>query len=142
MKDGRVNLIDTRKVVYDEEHATIYLNESKRLVETVWHGFANSEAYRSTVRFCLQVALGQKVLYWVSDRRNMKAIRPVDQEWTVQVIAPMFVRTSLRKVAVITSTDIFNQMATNAIHVKANDLITFDSRYFDDPASAYAWMGE
>lgn len=142
MKDSGTQSTDIRKVVYDEEHATIYLNKSKSLVEVVWHGFANSEAYRTTTSLCLQIALDQRVQFWISDRRNMRAVRPVDQEWTAQVIAPMFQKTDLRKVAIITSTDIFNQMATNAMHVRANEMITFDSRYFEDPASAYRWIEE
>ncbi len=113
------------------------------MVRTQWKGFANSEEYRQILNTYLQLVTEKKVLRWIGDNTNAKAIRPSDQEWTVQEWAPKFsAQGNVERMAVIVSKDIFNKMAVDNILLKAGIAVRFDTHYFDNEAAALAWVME
>ena len=129
--------------VFDKDYVTISYDPRQKLVKTTWHGFVNSREYREVLDFSLDFFKNNEVLYSFSDNRQMKAIRPVDQEYTNEHFLPEFFKVAtIKKSAVIISEDVFNRMATDSMLVKANDFIKFDMRYFDTEEEAMKWLKE
>jgi hypothetical protein len=127
--------------VLDKSYVTISYDPNLKLLKTVWKGFANSDEYRAVLDFSLEFFKNNEVFYSFSDNRQMKAIRPTDQEYTNENFLPTFFKIStIKKSAVIISEDVFNRMATDSMLVKANDFIKFDMRYFDTEKEAMNWL--
>jgi hypothetical protein len=129
--------------VFGKTYVTIAYDEDKKLLATVWHGFANSKEYREVLDFVLDFFHKHIVYYSFSDSRDMKAIHPADQQYTNDHFMPGFFKVeNLKKSAVIISEDIFNRMAVEAMTVKANEFIKFDMKYFSTKEMAMAWLME
>ncbi|WP_345161488.1 hypothetical protein [Nibribacter koreensis] len=116
--------------------------EREKLVFTVYHGFTPSDELRRILDASLELVATKDVELGLGDNRNMKVIRPADQEYINTVWFPEFLRLSkIRKSATIESTDVFNQMATKNILKVIGDRIPFEFQYFDSLEDACAWLG-
>ncbi|WP_156180505.1 hypothetical protein [Rufibacter radiotolerans] len=116
--------------------------ERERLVFTQYHGFTPSEELRRILAAVLDLVSTKEVELGLGDSRNMKVIRPADQEYINTVWFPEFLRLSkIRKSASIESTDVFNRMATKNILQTIGDRIPFEFQYFDSLKEACHWLG-
>ena len=127
-------------VYYQKPHLTIYFDEARSLGKSEWNGFVSGEDYRESSLACLKLMNEKQVRFWVADDRNMKAIRLKDQEWSNVVLIPKMLQTSLEKMALIVSTDMFNQLAVDSMIQKASDKLSFEIKYFADLASGEEWI--
>ena len=130
------------EVYYQDEYLTLYYNRKSQTARAVWNGFLSGEIMHNAVQHCIQLLEKEKPLNWLADNRKMKAIRKKDQEWMQAYMIPKIVASPLRKMATLISEDIFNQMAVDALFVKANNIIRFDHRYFKKEEEALAWLKE
>ncbi|WP_066831473.1 STAS/SEC14 domain-containing protein [Rufibacter ruber] len=126
---------------YKSDIISITYEEELKLVRTRWKGFANSDEYRAVLDVYLQVVQEKEVVRWIGDNTNAKAIRPADQEYTALEWAPRFARAgSLKKMAVIVASDIFNKMAVENIIQRSSDTVPFNTHFFDNQEDAFAWV--
>jgi hypothetical protein len=129
-------------IYYDSEYLTIKYFEKEKLTFTQYHGFTPSEELRKVLNLSLELIANHEVELSLNDNRNMKVIRPADQEYINNVWFPQFLKLSkIRKSATIESTDIFNKMATENILTKIEGLIPFEIQYFDSIENACKWLG-
>ncbi len=127
---------------YDSEYATIKYFPEEKLMFTQYYGFTPSEEFRKILDAAMNLITTEKVELALGDNRNMKVIRPADQEYLNTVWFPEFFKISrIRKSASIQSTDIFNQMAAESILQKIEGQITFEFQYFDSIEKACQWLG-
>ena len=130
------------EVYFTEDYLTLYYNRQNRTVRAVWNGFLSGETLRYAVQQCLQLIEEEQTLNWLADNRKMKAIRQKDQEWLESVIIPKLMASPLQKMATMVSDDIFNQMAVENLHSKANKQVKFDHQYFKNEKAAAQWLEE
>lgn len=129
-------------VYYEKPHLTICYDGGRNVGKSVWNGFVSGEAYRQSMMACVRLMTEQNVRYWIADDREMKAIRLKDQEWSNAVLMPQLANSSLKKMALVVSRDMFNQIAIDHIINQAGSTIGFEIRYFKDPKPAEAWLHE
>ena len=129
------------KIVYDKKHLTIKINLQSRSVYLEWKAFAGSSDYREGLNTALSLVKTHKLENWLANLRNMKAIRQEDQDWTNRDWFPQLAHSSLKKMAIVVSEDIFNQLAVDNIMQKSNGVIRFDTQYFNSDQSAQQWLG-
>jgi hypothetical protein len=128
--------------IFERPYITINYFEEESLVYTEWHGFANSEEYREVLNTYTEIAITYNVTKWIGNTKNAKAIRPKDQEWTVNEWVFDFAKSNVKRMAVIVSDDIFNKMAIENIIAKGNKIVKFDTKYFNNFAEAKKWVCE
>lgn len=127
-------------VYYQKPHLTIYYDEARSLGKSEWNGFVSGQDFRESSLACLKLIKEKQVRFWVADDRNMRAIRLKDQEWSNTVLIPKILLTNLKKMALIVSTDMFNQLAVDSMVHKAGDNHSIELQYFHDLASAEEWI--
>ncbi|KAA5546439.1 STAS/SEC14 domain-containing protein [Adhaeribacter rhizoryzae] len=127
-------------IYFQNNYLTLYYHEADSLGHPVWTGFASGEEHRNSVLECIKLIQEEKPQFWLTDNRKMKAVRKADQDWFSQEIIPIMATSSLRKFAVLTSEDIFNQMAVENIHQQITKINLFEMKFFDNEATALAWL--
>jgi hypothetical protein len=128
-------------VYFESEYVTLYADPVRRMGRAVWNGFMSGEVFRSNVNTSLRLIEDKNPVIWLADNRKMKAIRQKDQEWFEKEVLPRLGASSLRKMATLISTDIFNQMAIENIFTRGDKLIRFDHQFFKDEQEALEWLG-
>src|SRR5688572_6551392 len=103
---------------YQQPFATIELEQDKSLLIITWHGFANSEEFRATHNTALNLSRQFNSDRWVSNMKDMKAIRQADQDWTVNEWLPQFLNLNIKRWGIVISDDMFNQMAMSSMMSK------------------------
>ena len=77
---------------------------------------------------------------WLADLRGMNAILRQDEQWTVNEWFPTLAKTGLKRMAILMSSDYFNQMSVDRIMQAATPEMPFAVAYFDDAEGALAWL--
>ena len=115
-------------------------DEEFQLCVGEWKGFVRSKELRKTALDSLDFVNKHNVTRWLSDRRNMKAIRQKDQQWTIEEFIPRLIASPLRRMATIVSADIFNKMALENIIERSGGLGDIALREFDNVEDAMEWL--
>jgi hypothetical protein len=126
--------------VFDQPYATIEIEQDKNLLILTWHGFANSEDFREARTQALHFTRQYGITKWLSNMKEMKAIRQADQDWSVTEWLPQFLSLDIKKWAIIISDDMFNQMAMSSMMSKIRPQLTNPVEYFQDINSAKNWV--
>jgi hypothetical protein len=127
-------------VYYQKPHLTLYYDEPRSLGKAVWNGFVSGSEFRESVLASLQLIRGKRVRLWIADQREMRAIRLKDQEWVNEEVVPQLMQSSLEKMAVIASRDMFNRIAIEGIVKKAAYQVYFEISHFKDEQPAESWI--
>ena len=127
-------------VYFDKPYAKIEIEPARKLLILTWHGFANSEEFRDARTTAVHLSRQFGVSKWLSNMKDMKAIRQADQEWSVKEWLPQFQQLNMEKWALIISDDMFNQMAMSSMMSKIRPQLTFPVEYFQDINAAKNWL--
>ena len=126
-------------IVFDKPFATIEIEQDKNLLILTWHGFANGEGFREARTTAVQLSKKYGINKWLSNMKDMKAIRQADQEWSTNEWLPTFLDLDIKKWAVVISDDMFNQMAMSSMMGKMRTRLTNPVEYFQDLNTAKNW---
>lgn len=129
-----------RKIYYESEFVKISFDEAQHLGVAEWNGFLSSKDYRENAVRCLELIEHYELKFWLGDNRKMKAIRQADQQWTVEVMVPRLLASSMRRMANLVSEDIFNKMAVEQMIKRVSPLNNLQIRDFESEAAAMAWL--
>lgn len=129
-------------IYFEQPYLTIEIDSEKKLMQLNWIGFATSEDYRTGLETALQLSRTHGVKKWLSNLKDMKAIRQAEQDWTVQSWFPLFNHTHLDKWAIVFADDMFNQMATSSMISKMRPTLLFPVEYFQDINTAKNWLDQ
>lgn len=128
------------KLHFENDAIRIYIDEELRLGVGEWKGFASSNKIRETALKSLEIVNKYNLIRWLADRKNMKAIRQQDQQWTVEVFIPKMIASPLRRMATIVSKDLFNRMAIENMIQRSGGFGGITLRDFDNPDEALEWL--
>ena len=126
-------------VYFDKSFAKIEIEPAKSLLILTWHGFANSDEYREANSTVVLLSRQFGITKWLSNMKEMKAIRQADQEWSVKEWFPQVLELGIQKWAIVISDDMFNQMAMSSMMGKIRPQLKYPVEYFQDINSARNW---
>ncbi|HSI91141.1 MAG TPA: STAS/SEC14 domain-containing protein [Adhaeribacter sp.] len=127
-------------VYFEQPYAKIEIEQERNLLVLTWHGFANSEEFREVRSKAIELSRTHQVEKWLSNMKEMKAIRQADQDWSVNDWLPLFQSLHLKKWAIVIADDMFNQMAMSSMMSKIRPKLDFPVEYFQDLTSARSWL--
>lgn len=125
---------------YQSDVVRIWINKSKRLGKAEWRGFLTSEQFRENGLRCVKLCEEEKLECWLADQRTMRAIRQQDLQWAALELLPIMLATPLRRMAIIVSVDIFNNMAMEQLYKRAGSLGNLVIKEFEKEDEALAWL--
>lgn len=123
-----------------DAYVTVTADKEDRLIRLKWSGYAPSTEYRGILEDArMNVGLHQ-LERWLADLRGMNAILRQDEQWTVNEWFPTLAKTGLKRMAILMSSDYFNQMSVDRIMQASTPEMPFEVAYFDDAEGARAWL--
>lgn len=130
------------KLYYETDAMRVTYDKEQQLAVGTWKGFVTSKELRKTALDSLDFVNEHQVTRWLSDRRNMKAIRQKDQQWTIDEFVPRLLQSPLRRLANVVSKDIFNQMAMESIVQRSGNLGEITLKEFENIEDAMEWLAQ
>lgn len=125
-----------------KKYMSFHLDISSNMVQSRWLASVDSEMYRESMLHLYGHIKQHHSSLWLYDASKFSTPNMSDQKWSVEVLAPLLAGTSLRRIAVIMSQDVFLQ--TVAEQVRRNSMAVFrDSikmKNFFDQDSAAEWL--
>lgn len=125
--------------LFEEKYLTIHHNEEVSCIHMQWTGFATTEHYKHGMNTGLEKVREKKVSKWLADMADMGAISPEDQKWTNEDWFPRLLGAGIRTAAVVTSKDVFNQLAVKKIGQDMTDN-SYTMYFFDNLEEAKEWL--
>lgn len=123
-----------------DEYVTVGSEPERGLITLCWTGFAPSPVFRSILEDALMNVRLRKLSFWLADLRLMNAMLLQDEQWSSNDWFPRAAASGLKRMAILMSSDYFNQMSVERIMNDATPELPFAVSYFDDPASARDWL--
>lgn len=128
------------ELYFENNIIRVYVDKELHLGIGEWKGFASSNEIRETALKSLEIVNKYNLTRWLADRRNMKAIRQQDQQWTVEEFIPKLLESPLRRMATIVSEDLFNRMAIENMIQRSGGLGNIVLREFNNTDEALKWL--
>ena len=129
-------------IAHQTPYIRLHVNAVTAVLETEWLGFCNSAELRLALQQSLVLARRHRVRGWIGNNRQMRTIRPNDQDWINEIWFPEFARLGVQRLAVVVSSDALNQMGVDSILQRATAHAPFETHYFSDIAEARLWVSE
>lgn len=123
-----------------DEYVTVESETEQGLITLTWTGFAPSPVFRSILEDALLNVRLHKLSFWLADLRQMNAILRQDEQWSANDWFPRLANSGLKRMAILTSSDYFNQMSVERIMSHASPVLPFEVGYFDDLGAARGWL--
>ncbi|MBB6612683.1 hypothetical protein H7F15_16695 [Pontibacter sp. Tf4] len=131
----------TFEKVLDSEYVTIRHCPDERLLWNEWKGAIPSGKLRAAVRFASEYVAANNIELILADFSRMHAPSREDQVWIARTGARILQHSKLRKVANLTSSDIFGQIALETIYdIAAETPLPCEVRNFISEQSAAEWL--
>ena len=134
-RDGSVD-----RILLDEPFLLMRYSQQDRLIHLEWKGHARSDEYRRGLDLAQDFVLKNDVRRWLADLRKMTAILQTDEKWTDEVWFPKLFNTGLEKMAILPSSDYFNQTSVQRIITAVNGSSTFQIAWFQTTDEAISWL--
>jgi hypothetical protein len=129
-----------QEVLFDKSFLTIQYSADDKLIHLKWKGHSTSEQYKEGLNFALEMVKDLHIENWLGNLKMMEIILPQDEDWSTQEWYPLLAKTTLKKMAIVTSLDFLNNSAVKRIVKTSEDLTTFETRFFVDVADAHFWL--
>jgi hypothetical protein len=127
-------------VLYDKEYLSIQYISEQKLIYLVWKRFATSAQFREGLNFALETVKENGIELWLANLKLMEVIAPADEEWASHTWFPLLGKSTIRKMAIVTSLDYFNNTSVKRIVSTAVPVLNFETRYFIDVTDAREWL--
>ncbi|HQX30904.1 MAG: hypothetical protein IPO10_13670 [Flavobacteriales bacterium] len=126
--------------VLDEPYLSIRRSANNELIHLEWKGHARSDQYRSSLELALDIVVKFDLVYWIADLREMTAILKSDEQWANEVWFPKLFDSRLEKMAILESSDYFNQTSVQRSFTAVHGQLTFKVAWFPKPSEALDWI--
>ncbi len=127
-------------ILYDKDFLCIYHESEHKLIHLRWKGYASTENLRDALNFAAEAVKEHNIEFWLGNLKLMEAINPADIDWVTEIWYPKLLGTYMKKMAIVTSLDYFNNTAVKRIVNEAADVTNFETRYFVDVVPAKEWL--
>jgi hypothetical protein len=133
-------------VLCENEFVTILYRPVGHYLEITWGNlFMPSKRLRPTFDAVRDFVQQRKPRRWLCDHSSMRIISPEDQDWLIEQWIPDWrqpgVSPCVQRLAVVRSTDLFGQRATDAMTNRLRrEQPALEVQQFDQRADAGAWL--
>ena len=132
---------DSVTEILNEPFLSINHSPSQDLIILRWNGYADAANYRRGLNAALEFVSQHHVKRWLADLRNMHAILSSEVKWTNEDWFPRLIATgALRRMALMPSSDFFNQQSVERIMNYSSGAIQFEVGYFHDEQESMEWL--
>ncbi|WP_139924419.1 STAS/SEC14 domain-containing protein [Hymenobacter sp. DG01] len=128
------------EMVFENQHCTIFFDPASRCLHQTWTGFATGPLLREAHEATLELLSRHGVQQVLADTREMRTILRTDQQWITDDFFPRALARGYRRVAVVVSADMFNQLSVRAILDPVLGQSAFTVEYFGNLETARAWL--
>ncbi|AKQ45107.1 hypothetical protein TH63_04795 [Rufibacter radiotolerans] len=90
-------------LVYSDEYIKVEIDEHVGYLYLEWLQKPNKEAFRRLFHYTVNLALEKGCSYWLSDARQIPYLDFGDQNWILREMAPLFLSSSIKKYARLTT---------------------------------------
>ncbi|ALI99232.1 hypothetical protein DC20_09900 [Rufibacter tibetensis] len=111
-------------------------------VHITYNGFVSSNTFRQSILSVVEFITSNKIEAGIYDIRRMHSLPPQDQDWFIDEVLPLLLRTSLKKVAILESFSGLGQLNLNHLVYCQFLSIPFEMQYFEDIASSLQWISQ
>ena len=126
-------------VALDNEYCTVRVDTDKRTVSHTFKKYIYGESFREALSAGAELMEKYRATKWLSDDRNNSALPKPDQEWAATVWAPRVRKAGWKHWAVVLPKMVIGQMNVQGF-VERSKKEGVDTRMFDDPGEAKAWL--
>lgn len=130
------------RILFDKEFLLITHEKENSLIHLRWKRYATTEEFREGLNAGLNFVNELKIKRWLANLKNMSVIKEADRNWTNEEWFPKLYKTSLKKMAIVHSQDVFNNLAVSKIMSEAKAERFFTVAYFRDAVEAHLWLME
>jgi hypothetical protein len=130
------------QILFDKEFLLIIYEKKNSLIHLRWKRYATSEEFQEGLNAGLHWVLEYKIERWLANLKNMSVIKDSDRNWTNNEWFPQLYKTSLKKMAIVHSQDVFNNLSVSKIMAEARAERFFTVAYFHDAEEAHQWLLE
>ncbi|AYA38199.1 hypothetical protein D3Y59_14800 [Hymenobacter oligotrophus] len=120
---------------------TLFHDPALRLLYHRWRGTYNSHLFQPAVRHIQSLLEQRNVEYWIVDLNGLPNLGLEDQFWISAEVLPQVAQLPhLRQLALVLSSNVYNQLAAESILHLGNRHLQFEVQFFSDTASAFDWL--
>ena len=126
-------------IYFESNFLDISYDESINAVIMNWKSFTTFDELKQGLNKGLELLASKKARKWLGNVCKLGALGEDEQRWSNNDWFPRALAAGVKKMAVVVSTDIFNQMTVEEIMVKIPE-IDLNSQTFDNFDKAYYWL--
>lgn len=130
------------RILFNKEFLLITHEKENSLIHLRWKRFTTTEEFRDGLNTALKYVNELKIERWLANLKNMSVIKEADRNWTNEEWFPQLYKTGLKKMAIVHSQDVFNNLAVSKIMSEAKAERFFIVAYFRDADEAHRWLLE
>ncbi|PJJ60341.1 hypothetical protein [Hymenobacter chitinivorans] len=128
------------QTLFNAPFLQIHYDGFAHAIELEWLDFANSSELRQGLNAGLTLAQQYHVRAWIGNLKQMRVIRPQDQDWINNDWFPRFARLDILHMAVVESDDVLNRQGVTHVMQRANGLAPLSTAYFINTEAARRWI--
>lgn len=127
-------------LLFSAQYVNIFLHTTTHpTLELQWLDFVPSAAYRTAIQELMRLATQKQALALIADNRLLRALRPVDLEWSGELVFQGLSKLGGRRVAAVESLDAMNRMGVTALFASVIPNTKLTSQFFVTIEEARAW---
>lgn len=128
------------ELYYECKVVRLCFDANTSIGKATWHGFLTSKELRENAVRSLRMSTEKNLHYWLADQRKMSAIRQQDLHWIATEMVPLMLATPLRRMAIVVSGDIYNNLAMEQLFKRSSSLGDLVVKEFSDIEQATDWL--
>jgi hypothetical protein len=126
--------------LFSNQYLNIFLHrKSHKTLELQWLDFVPSADFRRGIEELSSLAHQHQVKALIADNRLIRALRPVDLEWSGNLVFKGLSELGGRRFAVVESLDAMNRMGVTAMVASVIPDTKLTSQFFATIEEARAW---
>ncbi len=124
---------------FQTPYLLLQYNDQEKYTAASWQHFPLSDEFRTGMDQIIRVMEEKKIGKVLTDTRKMGAISPDDQDWSINDWLPRAFAAGYRRIAIVISEDIFNQMSVEDIMSRVEG-VDFVTKYFPSLEAGRQWL--
>jgi hypothetical protein len=124
---------------FQTPYLVLQYNDQEKYTAASWQHFPLSDEFRAGMDQIIRVMEEKKIGKVLTDTRKMGAISPDDQDWSINDWLPRAFAAGYRRIAIVISEDIFNQMSVEDIMSRVEG-VDFVTKYFPSLEAGRQWL--
>ncbi len=128
------------EILFSTQYLRIFLHATThKTLELQWLNFIPSADYRASIAELMRLAHQHNALALIADNRLLRALRPIDLEWSGNLVFKGLSELGGRRLAAVESLDAMNRMGVTALIANVIPDTKLTSQFFATIEEARAW---